>query len=73
MIRLADFVGQSFAEGDTVIFADQHKSLRKAVVRGIKDTGHGNYRIALEITEGVDAYKKRYSRDYFPHDFFKVG
>jgi hypothetical protein len=72
MTRLSDFLGQEFGEGDFVIFADQQKSLRKARVRGIKDIGNGRYNIALEIVVGIDAYKKKYSRAYFPHDFMKV-
>jgi hypothetical protein len=71
MIELEDMDGRKFTEGDFVIFADQLKSLRIAKVRGIKPSGRG-FQVALEIVKGLDTRKKRYSRSYIQHDFYKV-
>lgn len=72
MIELEDMDGQKFTEGDFVVFADQLKSLRIAKVRGIKPYGKAGFQIALEIIKGLDINKKRYSRFYVQHDFYKV-
>lgn len=71
-IELEDFTGQKFTEGDTVLFADAHMSLRIAKVRGIKDIGNGAFMVALSITDGLDTGKRNYSRRYFPHDFYRM-
>lgn len=71
MIELEDMAGAMFTEGDYVIFADNVKSLRIAKVRGIKPVGK-RFSIALEIVSGLGVKRKRYSRPYYPDDFYKV-
>jgi hypothetical protein len=75
LIELEDMVGRTFTEGDNVVFADSYKNLRIATVRGIKDIGATPgmiFNIALDITDGMSITKKRYSRRYYPHEFYKL-
>lgn len=71
MISLLDMNGKAFTEGDYVLFADGDGRLRVAEVRGIKETNRG-HRLALEIIHGRMVNRKRYSRDYFTSDFYKI-